>query len=120
MSNYVWPNTLPQAVQEDFAETNGVLILRTPMDRGPAKIRRVGARPDTMTISLQMTSAQIGNLRTFVMDTIRGVAPFTFPHPRTAAWVDVRIVPDSEGALYKIRHAAADQWMVEMVLEVLP
>lgn len=118
--SYVWPSTLPQNPQKGFSETGGVLILRTPMDAGPAKMRRRGAKPQTLAVSFVMTTDQVAILDNFIKDTIRGTARFGFKHPRTETMVEVRIVPQSEGALYTNNYAAPGYWSVSMQLEVLP
>jgi hypothetical protein len=118
--SYVWPTSLPQSPQKGYSETGGVLVLRSPMDSGPAKQRRRGARPQTMQLSFIMTSAQVAVLENFVEDTLRGTARYGFRHPRTQAMVEVRIVPQSDGVMYTNTYLAPDYWTVSLQLEVLP
>ena len=118
--SFVWPPTLPQAVRKDFAEDNGALILPTPMDAGPAKLRRRGNRPSQMTLGFYMTTAQVEILETFVLNTLRGTARFGFPHPRTGLQVEARIVPGDEGKLYDVKYSTPGEWLVDMTIEVLP
>lgn len=120
MYSYVWPALLPQKPQQNFSETGGVLILRTPQDKGPAKQRRLGKRTNTMQCSFHMTTAQVEILRVFVEDTIKGTARFGFTHPRTNAIVEVRIVASQEGEMYSVSYIMGDVWNVSMTLEVLP
>lgn len=117
---YVWPSTLPQTPQKGFSETGGVLILRTPMDAGPAKMRRRGPKPRTLNLSFLMTTEQVSILENFINNTIRGTARFGFTNPRTYAIEEVRIVPQSEGALYTSTYTAPGYWTVTMQFEVLP
>lgn len=117
---YVWPPSLPQAPLTDYSETSGALILRTPMDAGPAKLRRRGQRPDTLSVVYGMTRAQLVALAAFVQDTIKGTARFGLPHPRTGATVEVRIVPGQDGELYGTAYGAPDFWRVSLTFEVLP
>jgi hypothetical protein len=119
-ASYTWPATLPQAPGLDFRESVGTLILRTEMDAGPAKQRRRGQRPDTLSMSFVMTTAQVATLRTFVDDTIKGVARFYFPHPRTAATIEARIVPTQEGELFVSAYLAPGYWQISMTVEALP
>ena len=117
---YVWPATLPQAVQKGYTETGGVNILRTSMDSGPAKQRRRGARAQTLQVSFFMKTVQIDYLKTFVETTLKGTARFGFPHPRTQSIVEVRIVPQQDGVMYNISYMAPGYYTVTMTLEILP
>jgi hypothetical protein len=117
---YVWPVSLPQAPRREYGEDFGVLTLRTPMDKGPAKMRRIGARPDTMSLSFFMTTAQVAALRTFVASTLKGTARFGFPHPRTGVQVEARFVPQSDNKYFDTSFVSAGRWDVSMVLEILP
>lgn len=119
-ASYTWPPSLPQDVMRDFSENSGVLILRTPMDAGPSKMRRRGARPDQMTVGFYMTTAQVETLDNFVKNTIKGTARFYFPHPRTGAAVEARLVPGQDGQLYTASFFAPGQFTVGMTLEILP
>lgn len=118
--SYVWPVGLPQRVLTDYSEDDGALILRTPMDAGPAKLRRRGTRPSRMQVAFNMDTSQVATLRTFVLDTLKGTARFGFPHPRTGTQVEARIVPGEDGGLYSVRYLAPGKWQVSMELEILP
>lgn len=120
MAAYVWPTTLPQNPQDGFSETSGVLIIRTQTDAGPAKMRRKGARTQTMNCTFNMSTAQVSTLETFTQDTLRGTARFDFVHPRTTSVVEVRLVPQQDGQLYSISYITNDYWSVSMQMEVLP
>lgn len=116
-----WPATLPQyAFAQRYSERQGVLLARTPMDAGPAKVRRVGAKPEVLGVSFEMTSAQVSTLETFVKTTLKGVARFNFTHPRTSTSREVRIVPSGEGDMYTVAYLASGRWRVDLDLEVLP
>lgn len=117
---YIWPVTLPQTPNTNYSETSGVLILRSPMDAGPAKMRRRGSRTDTMLVTFEMSTAQVETLRAFVHDTLKGTARFGFTHPRTHEIVEVRIVPQQDGNLFSIGYILPDYWTISMQLEILP
>lgn len=117
---YIWPITLPQKPNTNYSETDGVLVLRTGMDAGPAKMRRRGSRPSTMQVTFDMSTAQVEILRTFVQDTLKGTARFGFTHPRTNEIVEVRIVPQQEGSLFSVGYILPGFWSVSLQLEVLP
>lgn len=118
--SYVWPSTLPQMPNTNYSETGGVLILRTSMDAGPAKMRRRGKRTETMQVTYNLSTAQMATLETFAKDTLQGTARFGFTHPRTNTVVEVRIVPQQDGGLYSISYILPELWQVSLQLEILP
>jgi transcriptional regulator of nitric oxide reductase len=67
-----------------------------------------------------MSSAQVETLREFAMDTLRGTVRFDFTHPRTLETVEVRIVPQQDGALFSLSYLLPEYWQVSLQLEVLP
>lgn len=117
-----WPtaNSFPQSPQKGFTESVGVNVIRSNMDAGPAKQRRRGSRPNTMDLSFIMTTAQTQTLETFIKDTLLGVKRFSFPHPRTAATVEARIVPQSEGEFFRLQYLAPGYWQTSLKFEILP
>lgn len=118
--SYTWPGSLPEAPQKGFSETGGVLVIRTPQDAGPAKMRRKGKKPQVLNVSFLMSKTQVSTLESFVKDTIKGTARFGFKHPRTQQMEECRIVPQGEGDLYTLTYAAPDYYTVTMQLEILP
>lgn len=121
--SYVWPPSLPQVPQKGYSESGGANVLSTAMDSGPAKRRYRGKRAQMLNLSFLMTAADITTLETFVLGTaaIRAVSRFGFPHPRTGAVVEVRIVPEgSDGNMYNIAYTAPGYYTVTLKLEVLP
>ena len=121
--SYVWPPVLPQVPQKGYSESGGANILSTTMNSGPAKRRYRGKKPQILSVSFLMTTAEVAALETFVLgpSAIRGVARFGFPHPRTGTVVEVRILPEgNEGGLYNISYTAPGYYTVSMKLEVLP
>lgn len=117
---YSWPTGVPQVPQKGFTEAGGSLILRSPMDAGPAKQRRRGKSPNTMQVSFVWTNAQTAAFESFVENTLRGTARFTFTHPRTLQTVEVRIVPQGSGTLYNITYLAPGYTTTAFQLEILP
>ena len=118
--SYTWPALLPQNPQENYNESGGVLILRTPQDKGPAKQRRLGKRIKPMQCTFHMSSAQVDLLETFVEDTLRGTARFGFPHPRTGDIVEARLVASQDGEMFQVSYVMLDVYNVSMDLEILP
>jgi len=119
-TSYTWPSSLPQKPNVDFSESGGVLIIRSPMDSGPAKQRKIGNRPQVLNMSFDMTSTQVSTFETFVKSTISGTARFSFSHPRTEASLEVRIVPSGDGELYQLQYITYNAWKVVLKMEILP
>ena len=121
MAAFTWPPSLPQRPQMDsFSEDEGVIMVRTPMDQGPAKLRRRSARPSQMQVSFYMTPAQKTTLDNFILNTLRGTARFDFTHPLTNLVREVRIVPQSDGQLYRASLITFNWYNISMMFEVLP
>lgn len=116
----IWPLSLPQSPQKGFTETGGLLILRSPMDAGPAKQRKRGQRPQGLQVSFVMTTAQTQTFENFVKNTLQGTSRFEFTHPRLNTTVETRIVPQGEGQLYSMSYLAPEYWNVSLQLEILP
>jgi len=121
MAAYTWPTSLPQKpLRDGFYEVGGVNVIRTPMDKGPARTRRLSRQVKPIQVTFLMTKAQIVTLEDFVENTLFGVRRFNFTHPRKLASVEVRIVPGSEGVFYTLSPLGVDLWQVSMTFEVLP
>lgn len=116
----IWPLGLPQVPQKGFSETGGTLIIRTPTDKGPAKMRRRGSKPSVLNLSFIMTTEQVALLETFVDNTLGGVRRFGFKHPRTGVTEEFRLVPQGEGDLYTITYLAPEYWTITAQFEQLP
>lgn len=118
--DYVWPPSLPRAPRRDgYSEQGGANVLRTPMDAGPAKQRRRSRRPAPVQCVYRLTADQVQTLTGFIDNTLRGVARFGWPHPRTRQVVEARVVPAEQG-LYTIAPVRAGWWDVTLSVEVLP
>ena len=121
MATYTWPPTLPTSVDsQGYSEVSGALVLVSPMDAGPAKMRYRGKKPRTMNVEFIMTNTQIATLETFITTTIRGTARFNFIHPRTSADIEVRIVPSSDGKYFNISYFTPDLYRISLSLEQMP
>lgn len=116
-----WPPSLPQyARRSSYTEKHGVLVTSTPMDAGPAKLRRRGNKPVLLTAEYILTAAQLDTLETFVKTTLMGVKRFNLPHPRTQASVEVRLVPSGDGEYYSVSYLSSVEFSVSLSIEVLP
>jgi len=113
-----WPATLPQdALIDGYDERPPETALRTPMDAGPAKVRRrftAGVRVVSATEAL--TRAQVDTLDAFYLTDLQGGAlSFDWTHPRTQAAVQFRFVAGP-------RYAPQSQtdWLAQLRLEIVP
>lgn len=122
MASFTWPATLPQcALSDGFSESRISNIIRTPMDAGVAKSRMRGRRPQMLSAVYAMTNDQLDTFDTFLADTVRYVYRFDIPHPRTGNVVEVRIVPQGDGEVYKIDPILdGAMWRVSLMLEIMP
>lgn len=112
-----WPSNLPGLpLAGKYEETPPETVLRTPMDEGPAKLRRRGtAGVRRLKLEYLLDASQVAALDAFYLEDVRGGAlSFSFAHPREGELVSCRFraapVYAAEGALYR---AAVE-------LEVLP
>jgi len=117
-----WPtaNNFPQSPQKGFSESIGVNVIRSPMDAGPAKQRRRSQRPSTMDVNFILTTQQTQTLESFVLNDLEGTRRFNFQHPRLYTTVEVRIIPQSEGELFRLQYLAPGYWQANLKLEILP
>ena len=118
--SYVWPPILPQVPQKGYTETGGVLMVRTPQDSGPAKMRYRGQKPQILNLSFLMSTTQIATLDVFIKSTIKGTSRFGFTHPRTDIVVEVRIIPQGDGDYYTMTYQGPGYYLVTTQFEVLP
>lgn len=117
---FTWPGSLPQRMNRDYSESGGVVMISSPTDTGPGKLRRRGNASNRLRCSCDMTKAQIATFEDFVKNTIKGTARFNFSHPRTELSIEVRFQPVSEGQLYTMSYIAPDLYQISFSLEVMP
>jgi hypothetical protein len=117
-----WPtsNSFPQAPQKGYTESIGVNVVRSSMDSGPAKQRFRGNKPHTLNLSFFLTQAQVADLETFIVNTLKGVRRFNFPHPRTGVVKEMRIVPQQDGEMYTLNYIGPGYYTASLIFEVLP
>ena len=119
MANPGWPVSLPVPLVQGITYTPGQNTIRTPMDAGPAKVRRrFTAVPETLAFNLVLTGAQVQVLQDFVEITLSDVLPFD--------WIDFR-KPTGTAVTYRFtkrpsyspRSAAGNRWVAAIELEQL-
>lgn len=112
-----WPAILPAPALSTLKEAPPNNVLRSTMDKGPAKLRRrTTANTRPLSFELALTSAELTVLDEFyVTDTFSGVDAFDYTHPRTGLGCSARFAEppqysEQEGVLYR----------VTVQLEILP
>jgi hypothetical protein len=118
-----WPGALPSLpTYVGSSETPPDTTLRTPMDAGPAKVRRrFTSGPRVLPIRLVMTATQL-NAATpngfdafFVTDTSGGADEWTWTNPRTGGAVTMRFVGTPTYV-----NLGGTAWEVSFTVEILP
>ncbi|MGI9218602.1 MAG: hypothetical protein ACR2JA_16580 [Hydrogenophaga sp.] len=90
----------------DFSETPEPVVERSQMERGVPKQRRIAsdARVEVQLTLHFDTAAEIAAFETWFYTTIKaGQDFFDWPHPRTGATVQARVVGGELGALTYLR-----------------
>lgn len=118
MASSTWPSSLPdKALAAGYSESAPETVIRTPMDAGPAKVRRRctgGVR--RITVRQILTAAQVATLDIFfVEDLAGGSLAFDWVHPRTQAEVEMRFL-----SAPKYGEPKGNYWPVSFELEILP
>lgn len=102
-----WPATLPAPALNTLKEAPPNNVIRTQMDKGPAKVRRrttANVRP--LSFTLRLTPAQVATLDNFFVNTtFSGADEFDYTHPRTGVACTARFVEppeyaEMEGVIY--------------------
>ena len=113
----VWPVSLPAlSVVNEYTEEPADRSLRSEMDEGPDKVRKLtNAQPDILKFSQILTIAQVEILDVFYKTTTDGgTIVITDTHPRTGSSVNLRFAgPPS------YQHIGG-AWKASIELEVLP
>ncbi len=113
-----WPGTLPPLTEvQAYTETPGVQALRTEMEEGPAKLRRLPApMPDQLQFQQLYTLTQTQTMDTFYLTTLAGgTLSFDDTHPRTGSSVTFRLIGRPQYS-----HLSGSLWTCTFTLEVLP
>jgi hypothetical protein len=115
-----WPSTLPLPQLAGYSLNPSDQTLRTSMDGGNAKVRRVSyTRNDKISCSLRLTDAQFAAFRTWFDDTAEangGQSWFTVSLMVGATGIDTveaRFTGPWQGALLSY-----DYWDISLPLEV--
>lgn len=117
----LWPATVPSApIYDSYSESAPNYTLRSSTSTGPGKVRRrSSALPVQLSMSLQLTSAQLTTFEDFVLNTLDGgVLRFDILHPRKGVTIEARILGGDN--LYQVTPGGIGQWRTTFTLEVMP
>ena len=112
-----WPASLPQhPLIAGYQETSPDLVVRSPMDTGPAKVRRRATAGVTqLRMAFRLTTAQLTTFRIFLQADLQDRAlSFSWTNPVTGAAGWFRIVDPPQ------YEPAGPSWRVAVVMEMLP
>lgn len=106
----IWPSTLPNYVLSDgYRYQQKSMLLRTEMDRGPAKVRRRSTfEPTIHIVRWLMNATELSALETWFENNLdAGVAPFQMAHPITGTTKRFRfrgpyVVADKRAGNYEV------------------
>ncbi len=112
-----WPSGVPQYVLANAFEAIGPRILRSEVDAGEAKQRRLTTgRIERLRVSWRFTPAQAATFRTWLyVDLTDGVKSFDWTHPETQAACVARFIQGAAGVSRKREGA---NWTVSAEVEV--
>jgi len=115
---HIWPAGLPdKPLQDGYSERLPSVLIRTNMDKGPAKVRRrftANVRP--ITCKLILTRAQLSTFEYFYhVDCADGSLRFNWNNPITEVAYEFRFV--GEPTIEPVNGA---DWMVTFNLEQMP
>lgn len=116
-----WPTSLPQTpLQEGFSEELPRVTITTPMDAGPAKVRRrFTAGVTKYTMEFDLTTAQRATFITFFeTTTLGGSIKFDFPDPVTGSVTDFRF--DQAKGTPQIKSLSGNIYRLTAPMEKLP
>lgn len=121
-----YPLTLPKLFQkESFTEAKQGNLLRTEMDSGLPKVRRIFTAVSRYFRGVMIyTQAELDIFEAFFDNTIySGALTFNFPNPYDfgATTLEVRFNLDTRAEPYKITpHGETLDWEVQLSLETIP
>lgn len=123
MANAVWPAGLPQApLVAQLVESFPDEVIRTPMEVGPAKVRRrLAAGVTPVQVELALSRSQAATFRAFFRDACEsGALPFEWKDHRTGDTVIYRFVGVPDVRPSAPRQDGSEPWTATFNLELLP
>lgn len=118
MASITWPSTVPQRFnQESFSNTLADNTIRSGMDVGPDKIRRITtSNTEPVQGVIIMSKTEVGYLKTFYYTTSQGgVLEFNWVDPYTEDPVEMRFVEPP-----KFSAIGGEYFTASLSLEIMP
>ena len=120
MASIAWPASLPNIVypkaDSGYQRQADSGVLRSQMDAGPPKMRaRFSAVVVPVTITMEMTSAQVSDLETFYWTTTGRVNRWNWTDQLTGQSREYRFTDAPQ-----YMPLAANWWRVQLKLEIMP
>lgn len=120
-----WPSGLPDKVlREGYEEAAPANILRTSMDKGPAKVRRrttSNVRRFQVRMELDALNNEVETFDDFVMNTLKGGSlKFDWTHPRTGTSVEFRFIVPTGEPPFRLTNVGGTNYQASFSLEILP
>ncbi len=112
-----WLASLQQLVNEQsFSYKHGETLIRSEVDVGPKKVRRRFTRPiDEVSVSINLTTDEFSDFKTFFDTTINGGATiFELNHPITGVLTNFRFMAPPE-----VRPLGGTTFQLSMQWEVI-
>ena len=113
-----WPGSLPtEPLVKGYQEGREDTKIRSPMDYGPAKVRRRTTAAVTKFVAgFILDDTDLATFETFYITTLNdGSLSFTWTHPRTGAAITVRFVKS-----YSIEAVGNSLYKAAAEMEILP
>jgi len=123
MTTVAWPADLPlRALAGSYRERRDDGVLRTPMEIGPAKVRRrYTATRKRYQLTLELKHHELAAWSAFLRTLHGGAEPFAWTHPVTSDAETVRLVVPDGGLVLQPTSSSAGValWRLALELEVL-
>jgi len=124
-SSIYWPVSLPNAFQQNsFSFNPQGNVLRTDMDSGAAKVRRLfTAVPEDYSGDMVFTKAQFTIFKVFFGTTLGyGVSTFNFPNQFDLEnTIEVRFIIESNNSPYTlVPDGTSLDWKISFKMETIP
>jgi hypothetical protein len=115
-----WPTSLPdKPLQDGYTESPPNNIIKTSVDKGPAKLRKrtsTNTRPITCRIVVSRYLVNVFDYF-YITECASGTLRFSWEHPRTGITYDFRFDPN---AMPQYSSVGGDDFSIEFKLEQMP
>ncbi len=123
MATVAWPAALPLRVYGGgYQETRVDALLRTPLELGPAKVRRRHtATQQLRRLTIELHQSERAAWDAFLNSIAGGADAFTWKNPVTGATEKVRLLmPEGGITLQQAASRGPLRWTLQLELEIVP